>query len=255
MSGKRESTKQHFSNRAERFNVSARWVRDARLLDKMFQMSVADSHDVALDIATGTGQVAKRFAGRVGALYGVDICQEMVLQNKYVNELVYANAEAMPFKDEMFDLVICRQGLQFMELFKVVSEIERVLKPGGRVVLAHLTCYSEGDKDETFRSLELRNAARRNFFTPDDLPRMLLQHGLTPCEFYDYPCRETVFDWLDHGAMEAERVEEAMSFYHLSSLTFKRLHQVTIEDGKIDETMNMQIIKARKTPQGLKGLK
>lgn len=248
MSDKRESTKQHFSNRAERFNVSARWVRDVRLLDKMFQMSGADPSDIALDIATGTGQVAKRFAGRVAALYGVDICQEMAMQNKYVNELVYSNAESMPFKDNTFDLVICRQGLQFMELYKVVSEIHRVLKPGGRAVLAHLTCYSENDKDETFRSLELRNAARKNFFTPDDLPKMLISHQLTPREYYNYPCRETVLDWLDHGAMGEDRVEEAMNFYHFSSLSFKKLHSVTIENGKIDETMNMQIIKATKAP-------
>ncbi len=246
MVDKRESTKHHFSNRAERFNVSARWVRDARLLDKMFQMSEAHNHDVALDIATGTGQVAKRFSGRVRALYGVDICQEMAMQNKYVNELVYSNAESMPFKDSTFDLVICRQGLQFMELYKVISEIYRVLKPGGRVVLAHLTCYNEGDRDETFKSLELRNAARKNFFTPDDLPKMLLEHNLTPRDYYNYPCRETVLDWLDHGAMGGDRVEEAMNFYHLSSLTFKALHQVTIDNGKIDETMNMQIIKATK---------
>lgn len=243
---KRENTIGHFSNRAERFNVSARWVRDQNLLDKMFLMSAANEKDTVLDIATGTGQVAKRFHRRVGALYGVDICQEMALQNKFLDQLVYSNAEKMPFKDEMFDLVICRQGLQFMELFKAVAEIWRVLRPGGRVVLAHLTSYGEGDRLETFRSLELRNAARRNFFTPEDLPRMLLSHQLIPGEVFNYGCRETVLDWLDHGAMASAKVEEAMSFYQHAGATFKKLHQVTIDKDKIDETMNMQIIKAYK---------
>jgi len=100
---------------------------------------------------------------------GIDICRQMAQQARnYADGIVLSAAEKLPFKDNYFDICLCRQGLQFMEVNKVLFEIRRVLKPHGRIVLCHLTAYGKQDRQTTFLIQGLRNPARKNFFLPED---------------------------------------------------------------------------------------
>ncbi|GMA60712.1 hypothetical protein GCM10025859_11520 [Alicyclobacillus fastidiosus] len=47
---------------------------------------------------------------------------------------VPGSAEALPFPDHQFDLVVCESVLVFVRLPRALAEIARVLKPNGRVV-------------------------------------------------------------------------------------------------------------------------
>ena len=50
---------------------------------------------------------------------------------------VEASADALPFPDDSFDVVTCQQGLQFFpDRPAAMAEMRRVLRPGGRVVIA-----------------------------------------------------------------------------------------------------------------------
>ena len=84
-----------------------------------------------LDVACGTGVVARLAAERVGAgggVAGLDLNPGM---------LAVARAVALPFGDGAFDLVLCQQGLQFFpDRPAALREMRRVLAPGGRAVLA-----------------------------------------------------------------------------------------------------------------------
>ena len=102
----------------------------------------------ALDVACGTGAAARVLAGRVGPqgeVVGIDqnpfmleVARSLGLRNL---ELRHGDAAALPFEDEEFDLVVCQQGLQFLpEPALAVAEMERVLRPGGRLGLA---CWND----------------------------------------------------------------------------------------------------------------
>ena len=236
----------HFAKRAERYNKSSNWVSDESLVAKMYEMSEADSNTSVLDLASGTGQVARGFHGKVGKLTGLDITPEMVEQNKFVDEMVIGSAYELPFEENTFDLCICRQGLQFMELDKALPEVLRVLKPGGKVVFAHLTSFGEEDKEDTFLTQKLRNPARINFLVPGDMPAALEKNGYKVLDTYDYKTREAARQWLDNGAITEERIQEAFSAYRNANDAFKKLHEVVIEENDIFDTMNMQIVKAQK---------
>lgn len=95
-----------------------------------------------LDVATGTADLAIE-ASKTGAkkIIGIDLSQKMldIGQKKLVKkkldhiiELVQADVESLPFTSEKFDTVICAFGVRnFYDLEKGLSEIYRVLKPGG----------------------------------------------------------------------------------------------------------------------------
>jgi ubiquinone/menaquinone biosynthesis C-methylase UbiE len=100
-----------------------------------------------LDVACGTGIVARKVAplvGEQGTVVGVDISPNMldVARSTAAGsglqiEWRQGAAEALPFPDGEFDLVVCQFALMFFEdRNAALAEMHRVLKPGGRAALA-----------------------------------------------------------------------------------------------------------------------
>jgi SAM-dependent methyltransferase len=100
-----------------------------------------------LDLACGTGIVARRVAARVGAggqVVGLDLNPAMLAvarseaQREGVSvEWHEGRLEALPFPEGHFDLVLCQQGLQFVpEKRQALAEMHRVLRDGGRLALS-----------------------------------------------------------------------------------------------------------------------
>jgi ubiquinone/menaquinone biosynthesis C-methylase UbiE len=98
-----------------------------------------------LDVACGTGVVARLAAERVGGtgtVGGLDFNPGMLVVARSVtpSDLAIdwheASAEAMPLSDESFDVVLCQLGLQFVpDRPAALREMLRVLAPGGRLII------------------------------------------------------------------------------------------------------------------------
>jgi ubiquinone/menaquinone biosynthesis C-methylase UbiE len=100
-----------------------------------------------LDVATGTGIVARKAAavvGPSGKVTALDINPAMLALAKTTDapaepaiEWVEGDAHKLPFPDKSFDVVFCQQAMQFFsDRPKAVREMYRVLVPGGRVAVA-----------------------------------------------------------------------------------------------------------------------
>jgi SAM-dependent methyltransferase len=94
--------------------------------------------DRVLDVACGTGIVARRAAARGAKVVGADLNGQMLAVARAAEpaiEWIEADATALPFPDGAFDAVLCQQGLQFMpDPAAAVTEMRRVLAPGGSLV-------------------------------------------------------------------------------------------------------------------------
>jgi len=93
-----------------------------------------------LDVACGTGVVAREAARRGAEVTGLDRNAGMLAVAQRLAPAVQWReglAERMPFDDGAFDAVICQFGLMFFEdRVKALAEMARVTKPGGRLVVA-----------------------------------------------------------------------------------------------------------------------
>jgi ubiquinone/menaquinone biosynthesis C-methylase UbiE len=98
----------------------------------------------ALDIATGAGHMAAAFAPHVKTVVATDITAEMLSEaaklaaSRNLSNMTTATAQAgaLPFENETFDLVCCRLAAHhFPSLEDFAGEVRRVLKPGGRFAL------------------------------------------------------------------------------------------------------------------------
>lgn len=99
--------------------------------------------DRALDVACGTGTLARELVAHVGAsgsVAGLDALPGMLEVAKQIAPGVdwkLGSAEELPFADQSFDVVVSQFGLMFFrDRIKALREMLRVLTPGGRLAIA-----------------------------------------------------------------------------------------------------------------------
>lgn len=100
-----------------------------------------------LDVACGTGIVARKAAGLVGPggrIAGLDLNEGMLRaagrfaasEGATAIEWYHSDVSRMPFSSGEFDTVLCQQGLQFFpDKAAALREMKRVLAPGGTLAL------------------------------------------------------------------------------------------------------------------------
>lgn len=93
-----------------------------------------------LDVACGTGVLAREAAGRGAAVTGLDRNEGMLaMAGRMAPSVAWkaGRAEQLPFPDAGFDAVASQFGLMFFDdRAQAVREMRRVLKPGGRLAIA-----------------------------------------------------------------------------------------------------------------------
>lgn len=136
------------------------WDKASEFYEKSWEQQLKPAHDLLLetaqvkkgesilDIAAGTGLITFRMAEKVGYkgnILATDLSDEMVkIGNNLTSSKSLSNvefrrmdAENLPIDSGIFDLVTCALGIMyFPDPDKALSEMYRVLKPGGRCVVA-----------------------------------------------------------------------------------------------------------------------
>jgi len=106
-----------------------------------------------LEVGVGTAAAFARLGRRVGArgqLVGLDFSRGMLAATRRRvpdARLVRAEARALPFPDDYFDLLWCSYLLETIptaELTPLLEEFRRVLKPGGRLLLVNFSKNGAG---------------------------------------------------------------------------------------------------------------
>ncbi|HEV8526952.1 MAG TPA: methyltransferase domain-containing protein, partial [Actinomycetes bacterium] len=129
------------------------WAEDILKLAKL------GGGERVLDVACGTGVVARGAREALGSgadVVGCDINPDTLRVARSASaglaiEWRQADACSLPFPDSDFDVVLCQQGLQFFpDRAAALSEMRRVLRDGGRVVLA---VWSSIERSPGFRAL------------------------------------------------------------------------------------------------------
>jgi len=97
----------------------------------------------ALDVATGTGDLAIELASRGASVVGSDFSEGMLdVARRKAPGLTWeqGNALALPYEDGAFDAATVGFGARnFSDLPQGLREMARVVKPGGRVVVLEIT--------------------------------------------------------------------------------------------------------------------
>jgi ubiquinone/menaquinone biosynthesis C-methylase UbiE len=135
--------KQQFGAHAEQYVTSTHHA-SGESLDRLLELTDPQPGWRALDIATGGGHTALALAPLVREVVASDVTTEMLAAaERFIRGRGAANvsfraaeATALPFADEEFDLVTCRIAPHhFHDCAQFVRETARVLRPGGVAAL------------------------------------------------------------------------------------------------------------------------
>jgi len=113
------------------------WFVARRELAIQFLSQVAPKNALILDVGCGTGKGQEAF-GSLGTVYGVDFSQDALTfcHERGLERIARANAEALPIQSEKFDVVVTLDTIEHVpDDYKAISEIARVLKPGGHLLI------------------------------------------------------------------------------------------------------------------------
>jgi ubiquinone/menaquinone biosynthesis C-methylase UbiE len=160
-----------------------------RLRDLTVANALLQPGENVLDVGCGTGGVtipAKVRIGKDGKVTGIDPALEMIgiarrkAQRAGIEiDFRVGVIESLPFPNETFDVVTSSLMMHHLPeplRVKGVAEIRRVLKPGGRLLIADMMRPSKSSLKRFFTSLALHHGHRMQFGI-EDLPELLKGAG------------------------------------------------------------------------------
>ena len=133
-----------------------------------------------LDAGGGTGRVSATLRPLVGNLVVSDLSQPMLKQAQAKGSLcpIRAHVERLPFPNEHFERVLVVDAFHhFCDQQESISDLLRVLKPGGRLVIEEPNIHSFAVK--IVAVIEKLALMRSHFYSPEAIQGMITSYGLT----------------------------------------------------------------------------
>lgn len=159
-----------------------------------------------LDLAAGTGTSSAALAAHGAHVTAADFSEGMLAEGRRRNagndliDFVWADATQLPFEDDSFDAATISYGLRNVSEPKVaLAEMARVVKPGGRVVIAEFSRPASGPVNWAYTQ-----------YNRHVLPRVAGVINRDAAEAYNYlnesietwPGQEELAGWLREAGLE-----------------------------------------------------
>ena len=147
MTGHDDTIKREFTKQAATFEDPTYSFADRRLMAWIEKHVPPEPGALVLDVAGGTGHMARAYAATAAAAIVVDLTEAMLATGRAEaraegrRNVLFMRGDAanLDFVDESFDLVLCRFAVHHFERpEQQIGEMARVCRPGGRVAIVDL---------------------------------------------------------------------------------------------------------------------
>ena len=211
-------SRQRYSRLAQRY-VSSPAHAQGTDLDRLVEIARPQRDWVALDVATGGGHTALKFAPHVDRVVATDLTPRMLaaaetfIRGKSVANVTFklANAQDLPFEDATFDLVTCRIAPHhFADCGRFVRECARVLKavegaPGGMLLVQdHVLPNDEHAARYVDAFEKLRDPSHNRAYNEGEWIEMLQEAGLEVIHVEQLTKQHEFIPWVERQDCPAE---------------------------------------------------
>jgi len=213
MSSHDETVQQEFAKQAATFEDPRYSFADRRLMRWMLTHVPGEPGALVLDVAGGTGHVARAYADTAALAVVLDLTREMLAAGRREAQaaalrnllFVLGDAARMPFLDETFDLVVSRFAVHhFAQPAEQIGEMVRVCRPGGRVAVVDLVA-ADGELATKQNQLErVRDPSHTRALPIWELSQLLEQRATTVVHQVFHDQALSVERWLSQAKTPAE---------------------------------------------------
>ena len=179
-------------------------------LQEVLELAQPQPTDLALDVATGTGNTALALAPFVRRVVGVDLTREMLAHARRLTgersvpnaEWVLGDASRLPFPDDAFDVYTVRAAPHhFTDFDGFLGEALRVLKPGAAA--AFVDCAAPPAARDVLHDVEMRrDPSHIRSLTLAEWTERLEQAGFQVEEATSRELDWDFEDWMGNMAVE-----------------------------------------------------
>ena len=202
-----ETVREQFRIQSARFEQSIGGQSNRAIGPWIIDTLGLNGSENVLDVATGTGILARDLSPHVVHVTGIDVTPEMLAQARQITaESGSANlafdegdAASLPYPDDSFDLVISRIAIHHFEDPEVeLREMRRVCKPTGRVTIVDITASDDPDIADAHNRLErLRDPSHTTSFSLADLSALAQRSGLNVITTSENRAVRDLDEWMD----------------------------------------------------------
>ena len=136
------------------------WARQHVLDPALLERIAQRCYRRALDVGCGEGRMCRMLQARAIPAVGIDPTAALLERARALDpggDYRAAGAEALPFADEEFDLVLsCLTLIDIPDFRQALREMVRVLEPGGTLLIANLTSFTSTSDNGSVRDAEGR---------------------------------------------------------------------------------------------------
>jgi ubiquinone/menaquinone biosynthesis C-methylase UbiE len=178
--------REEFTRQAETFSASAA-IADAALTERFVTALGEAGQGSVLDVACGPGILSAAIAKSAGDVVAFDLTPQMLKKAQQrcaaagVGNVTFreGNAAELPFADASFDAAVTRLSVHhFDRPDRVMSEIFRVLRPGGRFVIADVISSEVAAESELQNAIEiLRDPSHVRMLPGSELTMLVKEAG------------------------------------------------------------------------------
>src|SRR4030095_8460459 len=214
--GHEHKTRFHDPAHAAEFDRRALSGIRASLTEKLIEMLTLKGGEVILDLATGTGRVARPLSKQLngGKIIGVDQAKAMLdVSHRHEDPIPHyeqsaGEADKLPFKTNSFDRAFVSFSLHhFGNAGGVVSEVLRVLKNSGRFVVLDPIIEEAKDSVDIQLETKINQVFRRThgddfrFHTSSSIQRLLTKAGyrVPRCNVLSFSFNQEGMDGIPPG--------------------------------------------------------
>jgi SAM-dependent methyltransferase len=186
VSSHNEVVQREFAAQAATFEDPDYVFANERILDWILSHVPVEPHFTVLDVAAGSGHLARAIAPRVHQVIAIDLTPEMLAAGKAaadaagISNLVYERGDAaeLPHLDGSFDLVVSRFAVHhFADPARQISEMARVSREGGRIAIVDLIAPDPALAARQNELERLRDPSHTSALTPDRMAELVAASG------------------------------------------------------------------------------
>jgi ubiquinone/menaquinone biosynthesis C-methylase UbiE len=199
------AVRRQFDPVAANYSTSTVHARGADLA-ALVEAAKLTGYERVLDAGCGTGHTALALAARGASVVAVDLTAAMLEQGRRLAhergltgiEFRLGDVEQLPFADGEFDLVVSRYSAHhWPHPQQALAEFRRVLRPGGRLLLADIVSFEDFALDTFLQTIELlRDPSHVRDHSPSQWVAMCAAAGFAAEIHFRWNVRLDYAEWL-----------------------------------------------------------